>query len=59
MLIIVSASIIVLFGVNIALGYLAMLVSKETKKQKFFNGKENLGFEVEEQILRFYCFVTS
>ncbi len=59
MLIFVSASIIVLFGVNIALGYLAMLVSKETKKQKFFNGKENLGFEVEEKILRFYCFVTS
>jgi hypothetical protein len=26
--------------VNIALGYLAMLVSKEKKKKKFLNGKE-------------------
>jgi hypothetical protein len=45
----VSASIIVLFGVNIALGYLAMLVSKGKKEHKFFNGKENLGFVVKEK----------
>jgi hypothetical protein len=35
--------------VNIALGYLAMLVSKKKNKRKFFNGKEKLGFVVKEK----------